>query len=197
MKIKAILVGIVISIVLLIGAAGAEPYMNPGKWEITTKTEMAGMPPQSLTHTQCITAKDMVPMSKDANNECQVTDMKTRGNTVSWKISCGGQGGKMNGTGQVTYSGNSMNGVMDMTIVSYGTKVRNVLSGRRIGACDGQSNAATSTTAAHSPQERSEVEETIAEDTRDVGKAAKDEVKHGTINEVRKGVRSVFKGIFD
>jgi len=127
----------VVSITLMIGAAWAESLMKPGQWEITTTTEMAGMPPQSMTHTQCITSDNVIPMSKDANKECQVTDIKTRGNTVSWKISCGGQGGKMKGTGSVTYNGNSMNGVMDMTIVSHGTKVKNTLSGRRVGACGG------------------------------------------------------------
>jgi hypothetical protein len=35
--------------------------INPGKWEITTETQMAGMPSQSMTHTQCITAQDLVP----------------------------------------------------------------------------------------------------------------------------------------
>lgn len=183
----------ILSFIVSFKTAFADPNMNPGKWEITTKTEMVGMPPQSRTHTQCITADDLVPMSRDANQECQVTDIRTRGNTVFWKISCGGQGGKMNGTGSTTYNGDSMNGVMDMTIVSYGTKVKNTLSGRRVGACDGQSNAATSTTAAQSPQERSIVEETITEDAKDVGKAAKDEVKHNTIYEVRKGIRSIFK----
>lgn len=183
----------IFSFIVSSGTAFAGPNMNPGKWEITTKTEMAGMPPQSRTHTQCVTADDLVPMSRDAHQECQVTDIRTSGNTVSWKISCGGQGGQMKGTGSTTYSGNSMNGVMDMTIVSYGTKVKNILSGRRVGPCDGQSNAATSTTAAQSPQERSAVEETITEDTKDVGNAAKDEVKHNTINEVRKGIRGLFR----
>lgn len=186
----------VFSFIVSFKAALAGPNMNPGKWEITTETEMAGMPPQSITHIQCITADDMVPMSRDANQECQVTDIKTRGNTVSWKISCG-EGGKMKGTGSITYSGNSMNGVMDMTIVAHGTRVKNKISGQRIGACDSQSNAATSTTVAQSPQERSKAEEIITEDIKDGGMAAKDEVKHSTVNEIRKGVRSVFKGIFN
>ena len=97
----------------------------------------------------------------------------------------------MKGTGSITYSGNSMNGVMDMTIVAHGTRVKNKISG------DSQSNAATSTTVAQSPQERSKAEEIITEDIKDGGMAAKDEVKHSTVNEIRKGVRSVFKGIFN
>jgi hypothetical protein len=133
---KIIFISMVASISLLIGYARAGPQMNPGKWEITTKTEMAGMPPQSMTHTQCITNNDLVPMSKDASRECQVTDIQTKGNAVSWKMTCGGQGGSMEGTGQITYHGDSMQGTMQMTIAPYGTQVKNTISGRRIGDCD-------------------------------------------------------------
>lgn len=111
--------------------------MNPGKWEITTQTEMAGMPSQSITHVQCLTADDLVPMSQDATQECQVTDIVYSGNTVSWKITCGGQGGGMKGTGSVTYNGNSMNGVMNMTITGGGNmKIKNTMIGRRLGECN-------------------------------------------------------------
>lgn len=151
---KIIIPSVVISIVLLVCYAWAEPQMNPGTWEITTTTEMAGMAPQSQTHIQCITADDMVPMSEDANQECQVTDIITEGNTVSWSISCGG--GEMNGTGSVTYSGDSMHGTMSMTIEPYGTKVHNTLSGWRIGPCDGQAATTTPHTATQAPQENPE-----------------------------------------
>lgn len=157
---KIIIPSVVISIVLLVGYAWAEPQINPGKWEITTTTEMAGMSPQSQTHTQCITADDMVPMSEDANQECQVTDITTEGNTVSWRISCGGN---MNGTGSVTYSGDSMNGTMSMTIEPYGTKVHNTLSGWRIGPCDGQAATTTPQTATQAPQEIPEAEESTTD----------------------------------
>ncbi|MFO7686413.1 MAG: DUF3617 family protein [Desulfobacterales bacterium] len=131
---KVFLSGVVF-FVTLAATVWAGPQMNPGNWEITTTTEMAGMPPQTLTHTQCITNEDLVPMSGDANQECQVTDVQMNGNTVSWKITCGGQGGGMSGTGQVTYEGDRMHGTMQMTIAGYGTQVKNTLSGRRVGDC--------------------------------------------------------------
>ncbi len=133
---RKIFLSALVSFTSLAVVALAGLQMNPGKWEITTQTEMAGMPPQTMTHTQCITSDDLVPMSGDANVECQVTDVQVNGNTVSWKMSCGGQGGGMSGTGQVVYEGNRMQGVMQMTITGYGTQVKNTLIGRRIGACD-------------------------------------------------------------
>jgi hypothetical protein len=235
---KNIIPSVVISIVivLLVGYAWAEPQINPGKWEITTTTEMEGMPPQSQTHTQCITADNMVPMSHDANQECQVTDLITHENTVSWKITCGGKdGNKMSGTGLATYNGDSMNGTMSMIIEPYGTKIHNTLSGWRIGPCDDQaatSPSVPSQTAPQETQQQSEVEEstadtqvmqqqsefedsttegtttqesqedsnaqeTITEDVKDVGRAAKDEAKEGVIDEVRKGIRGIIRDLFE
>jgi len=129
---------LVFAFTLSFGTAMAGPNMNPGKWEITTETEMVGMPMSvpPVTHVQCITEEDLVPQSKEASNECQVTDVKEDGDTVSWKIKCSGQGGQMDGTGTITYSGDTMEGVMDMVIKSAGMTVKNKISGRRIGPCD-------------------------------------------------------------
>ncbi len=184
----------------LSSAVWAEPQINPGNWEITTQTEMAGMPPQSVTHVQCITNDDLVPMSEDANQECQVTNIETRGNTVSWEISCGGQGGGMSGTGEVTYEKNSMHGVMRMTIAPYGTQVKNTISGKRIGDCDGSDSSIDVDSAPPSrPGKKSgdTGKSVIEDDVKDVGRAAHDEAKQATVDEVREGVRNVFKGLFD
>ncbi len=185
---KNIFLGVGIFIFLFISVIPVSAQMNPGKWKITTTTEMAGMPPQSVTHTQCTTPDDLIPMSQDASQECQISDIKKQDNTVSWKIVCGGGNNKMNGTGVVTYKGNTMNGTMNMTIVSYGTHVKNKISGQRIGPCDGQSSSTTS-----QPRQKSEIEETVAEDAKDVGRAAKDEAKQGVVNEVRGAIRGLFK----
>lgn len=183
-------------ICIITGTAWAVPQMNPGLWKITTRTEMAGMPTQSLTHTQCITKNDLVPMDQNASNGCQVTDMKIIGNTVNWKISCGGQDGGMSGTGTVTYSGNHMDGSMDMVIHSGNVKVRNTLSGDRVGNCSGSATS-KSTPATDATQNASKkVADTLTQDAQDVGSAAKDEAKSTIINEVREGVRDIFHGIF-
>lgn len=197
---KAALIGIITSLALASSYAWAEPQMNPGKWEITTKTEMAGMPPQTVTHTQCITDNDLVPMSQDANQECQVTDVRTVGNTVLWKITCGGQGGggRMEGTGQVTYQGETMQGFMEMTIMDYNMKVKNILYGRRIGDCDGAaSGTGTPDYGSSSAGSGSGAGDVIADEATDLGQAARDEAKRSTMEEVRKGVRGAIKGLFN
>jgi len=184
---KIIFFTIVTFMFLLAGQVLAGPQINPGKWKITTTTEMTGMPPQSATHIQCMTSDDLVPMSQSANQECQISDIKTQGNTVSWKITCGGGSGKMNGTGTATYNGDTMNGSMNMTIASHGTAVKNKISGRRIGPCDGQSSTTTQ------PRQKTVVEEEVTEDVKDVGRAARDEAKQGVVDEVRGAIRGLFK----
>ncbi|MFO8239434.1 MAG: DUF3617 family protein [Dissulfuribacterales bacterium] len=136
MKRKVLLLSIVGVIALSVVTAWAGPKMNPGKWEITTKTTMAGMPAQSITHIQCITKEDLIPVNQDANQGCQVTDIVYDGNTVSWKISCGAQSGGMKGTGKVTYNGDSMQGTMHMIMSGSDMQINNQFQGRRIGPCD-------------------------------------------------------------
>ena len=192
MRTRMIAVVLILSFSLGVGAVWARLNFNPGKWEILTETTMTGsggnMTAPSQTHIQCITEADLVPQSEEASNECQVTDIQQSGNTVSWKIICSGQGGQMKGTGQITYQGNSMHGTMDMEITGAGMHVKNIIKGRRIGPCD--SNTA-------SQQTPSAQKNVLAEDAKDVGKAAKNEAKQSTIDEVRQGVRGLFKKVFN
>ena len=136
---KTVMFVVVFLITLYLGVAfAAGPNMNPGKWEITTQTEMAGMsmsiPP--VTFTQCITGDELIPQSQAASNECVVSEMEVSGDTVSWKIVCSGANGRMEGTGMVTYSGDTMEGTMDLVIAGAGMQVKNKISGQRIGDCD-------------------------------------------------------------
>ncbi len=136
---KMFMMAVVFLVTLCLGTAfAAGPNMNPGKWEITTQTEMEGMPMSmpAVTHTQCIKGDELVPQSREANKECVVSDMEINGDTVSWKIVCSGANGGMEGTGKVTYSGDTMEGTMDMVIQGGGMHVINKISGKRIGDCD-------------------------------------------------------------
>ena len=88
--------------------AGAADTMKPGLWEITTSMEMPGMPfqppPQTMRH--CYTAQEVKeePVPKDGN--CKVSDLKSSGSKVSWRVECKGEmAGK--GEGQITYQGDS------------------------------------------------------------------------------------------
>ena len=91
-----------------------------------------GMPP--VKHTQCMTKKDIVPQSSQPNQECNVNKTKVSGDTVSWTIECNTQGGKMTGTGKITYHGNSFEGTIKTTMANM--EMTTHISGRRLGKCD-------------------------------------------------------------
>ncbi len=135
---KVLISGIVCALALFLSALTQEPDIKPGLWEFTTVTEMEGVPgmnPPPQTHQQCVTMDMLVPESDAASHECEISDMTVEGGTVSWKIVCGGQTGGMEGTGTVTYKGDTMEGTMDMTITGAGMKVKNTITGKRIGDC--------------------------------------------------------------
>ncbi len=135
---KVFSASLLLSIAMSFAIAFAGPNVKPGKWEITTTTEMTGMPMSipPVTHTQCLKGGDFVPQTGGENQECNVSDVKVSGDTVSWKLVCSGKSGHMEGTGKTTYSGETMQGEMHMVIQGAGIEVSNKISGKRIGECD-------------------------------------------------------------
>lgn len=113
---------------------------QPGKYEITSKVEMPGMPgaipPQTII--QCITEQDPIPKQNPENQECKIVDMNQTGNTITWKMECDQQGQKITSTGSITYKGDSFKGTIltnmgsqagDMTMTT-------IITGKRISDCE-------------------------------------------------------------
>lgn len=135
---KKLIAGIVISFAIIsISFAGSELNMKEGEWEITTKMEMPGMPMEMppTKHTQCITKKDLVPMSSQPGQACKLTDSKITGNTVTWTMQCSGQGGEMKGTGNITYTGDSFKGTIKMEMPQADLEMTGHVTGHRLGSC--------------------------------------------------------------
>ena len=122
---------------LAASAAWAAP-MQPGKWLVTTKTEMPGSSfatPQ-FTHVYCYSKEDIkgkktVPGIRKG---CDMPSYKTSGDTVSWKMVCKGKGGAETVTGRMTSTGTAYNGTMEMTMPGGRTMITRI-SGTRLGDC--------------------------------------------------------------
>ncbi len=132
-----------ISIFILIIAAsfchaGSLPNMKEGKWEISMKMEMPGMPGgmPPFTNTQCLTKKDFVPQGSQQgqNQECKMISTKVSGDTVTWTVECINQGVKMKGSGKIIYKGTSFKGEMKTSMSNM--EIITHMSGRHIGKCD-------------------------------------------------------------
>jgi len=114
--------------------------LNPGKYEITSRVKMAGMPgempPQTIT--QCLTKQDKVPGASAGAQGCKITEMKTEGNSVIYKMECQQNGTTVKCDGKITYKGDSFEGTTQthMGPAAGNMTITTIISGKRIGNCE-------------------------------------------------------------
>jgi len=103
-------------------------------WEITMKMEMAGMPAMPARTQNVCNRKGNPDATKmgDKDSDCKVSDKKQSGNKSSWKLTCT-KPTAMTGTGEVTYSGDTYQGIM--TMVGNDMNMKQTFSGRKVGSC--------------------------------------------------------------
>ena len=139
---KTLMIFVVLLSIIWTASAWAE--LKEGLWEMTTQAEMKGIPggPQSMPPTtvrQCITKSNPVPQNQDKNFECKTVNMKTTGNTVTYKIECKGKDGSvMQTSGTSTYTGSSMSGSSTTNLNMKGQpKIQMAIQnkGKYIGPC--------------------------------------------------------------
>lgn len=99
---------------LSFGAYAGMDEIPVGLWQMKTKMEMPGMPAEmaakmgAMTMTHCVKAGDQRKWSERKSpgergaQKCEPTDMKTDGNTVTWKMKCTDG---TTGDGKVTHNG--------------------------------------------------------------------------------------------
>ena len=115
------------------------PGMHEGLWEITTTTEMPGMPftPPPMTVKHCYTKEDVKEQKKivpKQEKDCEMTEMKQSGNKFSWKVVCTGKH-KSKGAGEILFKGsNAYEGTMK--IESDRMKMTSRWKAKRVGECD-------------------------------------------------------------
>lgn len=112
----------------------------PGKYEITAQVDMPGMPqgmpPQTMT--QCLDKQNPVPNTNPDSQGCTVTDMKNKGNTVTYTMTCNQQGMAIKSTGRMTFNGDTFEG-SSQTVMgpkAGGMIITTAIKGKRIGKCD-------------------------------------------------------------
>ncbi len=113
--------------------------IREGMWEITSKMEMPGMPmampPTTVKH--CYTKDEVKDQKKVINRDkdCTVTDLKSSGNKVTWKMVCTGKNaGKF--SGETVFSGDSYDSVMHMQSEDgKGGAMTIKAKGKRVGNC--------------------------------------------------------------
>jgi hypothetical protein len=118
-------------------ALAAEHPQKPGKWQLTMQMEMPGMPVKlpPVTMEMCITEEDLQDPQKavpnDPKSDCKVGEYKVDGNTVTWTVDC--PKNQMKGSGEITFSDDSYDGSMEMTMGEQQMKTK--YSGKWLGEC--------------------------------------------------------------
>jgi len=122
----------------------AEVNMQEGNWETTMEMKMEGMPgvmPPIVTKVQqCITKKDLVPKTANKEQKCDIKSQKVLGNKVSWNMVCVDKNGTMESQGEITYAGNSYQGVVKTKTTTKDRPGKPMTSsmkmmGKRFGPC--------------------------------------------------------------
>ena len=128
------------SLLIMSNVNAAEMKVKPGQWEFVSTTTMAMMgAPRSHTSTQCLNESGVSPktLMKDMAQGCELLDSDTSSNSMSWKVRCQQEGGEMTGEGQVSSTGDTLKGGMNMKMSFNGQAMDMSVewSGRHIGAC--------------------------------------------------------------
>lgn len=125
--------------VLSFATSTSAQEMPGGLWEIKTKMDIPGMPPEmagklgSQTMTHCVKpgerkwSEQRNPNDR-ADRQCEQTDMKVDGNKVSWKMTC--KDGT-SGEGMVSHNGKDAY-KMDMTMNMKQGSMKMQVDGKRI-----------------------------------------------------------------
>lgn len=132
-----------LSILAILFSASA--MSAPGEyWEITSSSEMEGMPFAMPADTQkvCIAkGGERDPSKMNGDKDCQVTDSKTVGNKFTWKMRCDHKGDVMTGSGEQTMTATGYQAKMQFSGRSDGQPINMTtkISGKRIGgSCDSE-----------------------------------------------------------
>lgn len=132
-------------VLALLGVAHAQSKLKPGRYELTMKMEMEGLPAQhqlpSSTMHKCMSAedvKDPMELAKKNNrsqSECEIKSIKREGNKVTWSVDCGPRG---KGTGTIVTASESFELVSQLSMNDpQGTvrKMKTVVDAKRTGEC--------------------------------------------------------------
>lgn len=120
--------------------SSVQAQMRAGKWEVTSVTEMTGMPmPMKippLSFSMCFDkpVPDKPPIAADKS--CKFSNYKVTGDAASWKMECEGHG-KMTGEGSILFKGDTYTGssTMVMQMGGMSMQMKNTYSGKRLGDC--------------------------------------------------------------
>lgn len=136
---------LIVSAALLTSLASLTASAKSGEyWEVTIKTETAGMPFQmpAMTQRECFQKGDVDnPEKASGDKSCKMSNVKKIGNKTTWNMRCDRNGEMTTGSGEQTTAADSYNGKMQLVSKTNGQdfKMTMAYSGKRVGGnCEAQ-----------------------------------------------------------
>lgn len=138
MKTQLSIIAFILSLFITNAACAAK--VSGQWWEVTQKMEMPGMPdfssmmPGGGAAKICMSnVQEKQPYRAEDNGDCVISDVKTSGNTTSFKMLCKGENA-MSGSGEITRTANSFS--QKLKVQSSDGDMMMVSTGKRVGgAC--------------------------------------------------------------
>jgi len=122
-----------IACLIFLGPTAGWAEGNDELWEMTTTTEVKGMPETTRISTVCMKkGATYKPVKTPAQKKCEIVDVEVSGDTIKWKMECSGRN-PMKGSGRMERNGNMMKGGMEMASENLG--MTQEISGKLIGSC--------------------------------------------------------------
>jgi Protein of unknown function (DUF3617) len=132
---------------ILPGAAQAAGEIKAGKWEFTTKMQLPAMPQsvpgaqpapgrnQPMTRTACVDPAHPIPTEQ----QCTLDNVKRRGGSVTWTMTCSSPQGPVRSKGSAHYTGDTMTATLTAQIPGPDSRPVNApgqITGRYLGPCE-------------------------------------------------------------
>jgi hypothetical protein len=128
-----------LTLACLAAAPLAALAVEPGNWELDVSTTLPGQPQPLVRRVQqCLTEADARDPSRVLGGAgtglCQFSNRNQSGGTFTFDVACN-LPLPLKGTGVVRYTGQSMDGELDLSGDDGAFRLRSSVAGRRLGPC--------------------------------------------------------------
>ncbi len=132
---------VVVMVVWQISSVGmSADFIAGGQWEFSVKQDISGLPMggSTVVYSECLSDPQPIPRSFIQASSCDVSSVKTLYHTVSWKMTCDTDNGRVYNEGKINFRDLKASGESRSyagNTLGRDTTVRYKFTARRLGDC--------------------------------------------------------------
>ncbi|HYX67284.1 MAG TPA: DUF3617 family protein [Burkholderiales bacterium] len=128
----------------LAGAPAASAGVSPGNWEFTVDVSISENAASSgpIVRTRCLSEADARDpqrvLAETGNSGCEFSNARDTGSEYTFSVDCRGGSVPVHGSGRVTYSAETLQGVIDLVAEQPNLRIttHSKVRARRLGPCN-------------------------------------------------------------